>query len=214
LENAAPDVAIDWDKVLVTGESAGGFLSAYTWLKPSISVKAVYLRYPMLAQYQREPGGYGGVPIPPERYAEMAQVAVEEVDRVRRSNEPMPTESSLHPPINMPAANIYSSTDRWKEAFEHPDILELLGNHIDQPSTRPKLFIVHGEKDVACPIENSFKFKEEVEQRGWPNGKVDVVAVPDMDHGFDYNLRTTTNGCEWLGEVVSKVRGAWIGSPG
>jgi predicted esterase len=211
LEDAAPGVAIDWNKVMVTGESAGGFLSAHTWLKSSIPLKLVYLRYPMLVHYQRQPGGYGGVPITKEKYLELAQAAVEEVDRVRRSEEHMPIESSLHPPINMPAANIFSSTDRWKNAFEHPDILELLEDRTDRPLTRPKILIVHGKRDVACLIEHSFKFKKVVENRGWLNEEVDVVAVSDMDHGFDYDLQTSADGFEWLAEVVSKVRDAWIG---
>jgi predicted esterase len=211
LKGVTPDVAIEWTKVMVTGESAGGFLSAYTWLKSSIPLKAVYLRYPMLAQYQREPGGYGGVPISKKRYAEMAQTAIEEIDRVRESDEAMPVESSLYPPTNMPAANIFSSTDRWKGAFDHSDILELLEDQADQPLTRPKVFIVHGEKDLACPIGNSYKFKEEVAKRYWSNGKIDVMAVPEMDHGFDYHLRATTDGCEWLHRILSKVREAWIG---
>jgi hypothetical protein len=43
---------------LVSGESAGGHLAIYCWLsrQTSIKIKAIYLQYPMLASYKRQPG--------------------------------------------------------------------------------------------------------------------------------------------------------------
>jgi acetyl esterase/lipase len=211
LRMKVPTITINWNKVMVTGESAGGFLAAHTWLKSSVSLKAVYLRYPMLAQYQRKSQGYGGVPISNNCYEKMVQAAMDEIERIKRSGEPMPAESSLHPPINMPAANIFSSTDRWKDVFQHHDILQMLEHQEEPPCSHPKVFVVHGEKDAACAITNSARFSEDIGKKGWADGEVNLVAVPDVDHGFDYNLRPETKGCEWLKELLPRVREAWVG---
>jgi acetyl esterase/lipase len=211
MKQTVPSVKIDWSKIMVAGESAGGYLAAYTWLTSPVPLKAVYLRYPMLVQYQRQPRGYGGVPIPNEHYAKMAKDVMDELDRIKRAGEAMPTESSLRPPMNMPAANIFSSTDRWRDAFQHKDIIELLKEQEEKPASCPKVFLVHGEGDTACSISNSVAFKKEIDKRKWANGKVDLVAVPGMDHGFDYSFKLGAEGCEWLGELVPRIKRAWIG---
>lgn len=207
----APSTTINWEKVMVTGESAGGFLAAYTWLKSEMPLQVIYLRYPMLVQYQREARGYGGAHISKDNYAEMVHCAMDEVERIKRSGEPMPAESSLLPPVNMPAANIFSSTARWKDMFQHHDILQMLQYEVRQPRSCPVVFVVHGEMDAACPIENSIKFEEEINKRGWAKGPVNLVAVPDMDHAFDYNLNVGLKGVGWLGKLMPKVREAWVG---
>jgi acetyl esterase/lipase len=211
MKKEVPTVGIDWNKVMVVGESAGGFLAAYTWLKFSVPLKAVYLRYPMLAQYQRESRGYGGVPVSKEDYAQMAHDVMVEVERIKATGEAMPAESSLRPPMNMPAANIFSSTDRWRNLFRHPDILELLQDQEERPECCPRVFISHGEQDTACSIGNSMAFKDEIDKREWANGKVDLVAVPGMDHGFDYDLKPGMKDCEWLQELLCRIKETWVG---
>ncbi|KAF2686024.1 alpha/beta-hydrolase [Lentithecium fluviatile CBS 122367] len=210
LSREAPSIRIDRSKVMVTGESAGGFLAAYTWLKSPIQLTTVVLRYPMLAQYRREARGYGGVAISMEDYAWMAEAVIGEVERIKRMGEPMPAESSLHPPENMPGANILSSAGRWKDVFQHEDILQMLRSQKEKPRSCPRVFIVHGERDAASPVGNSISFKKEMDERDWANGKVELVVVQDMNHGFDYELTPEMEGCGWLKVLFPRLKQVWI----
>lgn len=211
LKSSSRSVDIDWKKLMVIGESAGGFLAVYTWLKSPAPVRTIYLRYPLLRQYKTAPRGYGGVPMSKERYAETARAAIEEVVRITQSGEAMPAESSLHPPLNMPAANVFSATDRWRDVFQHADILQILEGNPERPSSRPEIFIIHGEEDVVVPIETSAMFKMEIDRKQWAKGDVVLKGVPGMDHGFDYNLKADMEGCIWLAKLVSHVKQSWVG---
>ncbi|PSN60448.1 alpha/beta-hydrolase [Corynespora cassiicola Philippines] len=50
------EINLDWHKVMVSGESAGGFLAAYSGLteqRENLTIRTVYLQYPMLKHYER-----------------------------------------------------------------------------------------------------------------------------------------------------------------
>jgi acetyl esterase/lipase len=49
------DLIIDRKKLIISGESAGGYVAAYSVIRPhkKLEVKALFLRYPMLRHYER-----------------------------------------------------------------------------------------------------------------------------------------------------------------
>ncbi|KAJ4360784.1 uncharacterized protein N0V89_001351 [Didymosphaeria variabile] len=70
-------LALDKEKLLISGESAGGYAAAYSVIRPheKLKVNALFLRYPMLRHYERvdswkEQLGYMGRTVNDKKYIE------------------------------------------------------------------------------------------------------------------------------------------------
>lgn len=148
-------VRIDRRQLLVSGDSAGGFLAAYSWLsQPYLRIKALYLQYPMLHAYTRhavEP--YRGKVISETEVQEFAELYCDHIMDLKALGKLTPRTDST-PPDGMDMAYILSSAKKevvmagqrlkisyWEWWFREPDILdrlETIANRHDDASQEPK----------------------------------------------------------------------------
>jgi acetyl esterase/lipase len=131
---------IDRHQLFVSGESAGGFLAAYSWLsQPDLRIEALYMQYPMLRAYTRRSGEpYRGKVIPEHEVQEYAKVYCDHITALKALDKINPRTDSV-PPEGMDMAYMFSSAKKevimngkktrisyWKWWFRQPDILERL----------------------------------------------------------------------------------------
>ncbi|KAF2655058.1 alpha/beta-hydrolase [Lophiostoma macrostomum CBS 122681] len=140
IKKVCPKVQPDRKTLLVSGESAGGFLAAWSWLsRPGLCIKAMYLQYPMLRAYAREKlFPYRGVTLDEKKVKDFAKALVDRrdlQDKGKMEKDP-PRDNSI-PPLGMDAAAALASTSisigvtgqrmsTWKYLFRFPDIFDCL----------------------------------------------------------------------------------------
>jgi acetyl esterase/lipase len=136
----------NYEKPLVSGESAGGHLAVYSWwTQKKLKIAGIYLQYPMLRAYTRGlqdlgSGGQGqiyrGVSIPEDEIQQVARANFGFLVKEKGQIEPR---VNSDPPLGMDMAFI-SSTSRveldfdgkmvkwsfWKYWFQQPDIFDRL----------------------------------------------------------------------------------------
>jgi acetyl esterase/lipase len=126
------------DELLVSGDSAGGFLATHSWLsQPKLHIKAMYLQYPMLRAYTRHRvDPYRGVELEKKHFYGVA-------DRIHGKMKEMEDNGTLKsrtdsiPPLGMDLAYTLSSATKevmwnqkpatishWRFRFQELDILE------------------------------------------------------------------------------------------
>jgi acetyl esterase/lipase len=207
------NVPINKDQLLVSGESAGAFLAVYSWLTQpeAIAIKALYLQYPMLFYYDREPGVFFGRHVPLDMANKHLDKCLAEIQALKETDR-LQSISAAHPPKHMTMAYCLSATKRWKEVFDHDDIEGMLGKKSDEPATFPEIFVYHGDADVQVPIQNTRTFINIVEKK-WPEmiGKIHFTTVEGQAHAGDYEVDEREPGKEWLRDMLKGIKEAWFG---
>lgn len=197
----APGVEVDPQKLLVGGESAGGWLALHSALSLSKdAMKAMLLPYPMT---KRWPDAERLVPMgaaaPPESIVDECLAAHKNGDVV----------SSAAPP----ARDDLSATTavyfhRWEEAFGTEESLHPI-NGLGAAKYWPPTSILHGKQDNDVDLEECRRFVEKVgdvlgeETRG----QVRLVEV-DGGHGFDAEL--VEEDTPWLEEELRWIEERWL----
>jgi acetyl esterase/lipase len=206
------NVPVNKDQLLVSGESAGGFLAVYSWLTQpeATAIKALYLQYPMLFYYNREPGVFFGRQVTLNNANEHLDYCLAEIQALKETGR-LQSISVAHPPEHMTMAYCLSATKRWKDVFDHADIEGMLKKKDDKPATFPEMYVYHGDADVQVPIENTRTFINMVEER-WPQmvGKIHFTTVKGQAHAGDYEVDEREAGKEWLRDMLEGIRKAWL----
>ncbi|KAI2671609.1 hypothetical protein CBS147355_8601 [Penicillium roqueforti] len=199
----------DIDKLIVVGESAGGYLAIQLALSYPSEIRAVIAAYPVLdlkSKFYTEayPKTILGVPNMPNEIIE------EHIAAMRTA--PLPTVATAADP-----------PDRLKLAFsifQNGRLLEFLGSEdylfpmkrVENLAAAgglklPPTFIFHGKQDSAVPFEGSQRFFDLVREKA-PDAIVKLHGL-DADHGFDF---ATTLETDWLKDGLEIITGAWLGS--
>lgn len=196
---------IDVDKIMVAGDSAGGYMALLVALEHPDLIRSVFVSYPAIDV--RSPhfiGGYekqtlGATPFP-------ATLINEYVDRMKQ--DPENSIISADPrgdrvPLMLSLVQHGLMGDMFPEDQRrlHP----LLKLDDGQRFPRGGVVILHGENDTVVPIEGSFKLRDKVCNLD-PGLKLRVV-VRKGDHGFDHEADITE---EWMSESLEDVTQAWI----
>lgn len=198
-------ITADLSKVVVMGESAGGYIAILSGLNAAkysrLDIKSVLAQFPALdfrSPFFAEPGVKTilGAPQVPSAVLETHIAGMEKGKIV----------TSVFPPGRM---------DLCLVAVQQGKFLELLGDMpelypfdvLDKVEKKdvPYMSIFHGKQDSAVPVEGSEKFLEKAE-KVLGAGKVDLY-IGEGEHGFDKEVTTAT---PWLKEVLRKVDGAWL----
>ena len=208
-------IKLDKEKLLVSGESAGGFLAAYTWLtqpKERAAIKALYLQYPMLCQYSREPGPYRQKIVNQPLCKEKIDKLIVQCTELRDEGT-MKSVSSRTPPDGMACAYGLSSTKEWARVFHAQDIMQRLEEKTDQPATFPSVWIYHGMNDIQVPMSDTEKFMEVVQDKFQEmKGKFTFHAVPGMEHAGDCEKADErVDEYSWLKTMLTGLQHDWIG---
>ncbi|KAJ5606853.1 hypothetical protein N7537_003472 [Penicillium hordei] len=202
-------VTPDLDRLLVAGESAGGYLTMQLALSYPSEIRAVIAAYPVLdvkSKFYTEayPKPILGVPNFPNEIIE------EHISAMRAA--PSPTViTAANPP------------DRLKLAFsvfQNGRLLEFLGsednlfpmNRVENLAAAgnlklPPTFIFHGKQDSAVPFEGSQRFYDLVREKA--PGAIIKLHGEEGDHGFDFAATLET---DWLKDGLETISKGWLGS--
>ncbi|KAF2787539.1 alpha/beta-hydrolase [Melanomma pulvis-pyrius CBS 109.77] len=205
-------IPINVNQLLISGESAGGFLAVYSWLTQpeKTAVKALYLQYPMLFYYVREPGMFFDEDVSFEKANNHLNDRLAEIKKLKAEGT-LQSVSSAPPPRQMTMAYCLSATKRWEELFDHDDIRAMLDKKKDIPATSPHIFIYHGDKDANVPIENTQTFVDRVAEK-WPGmkDKIQFQTVKGQAHAGDYDENENAPDKVWLKHMLEGIKQAWL----
>ena len=214
------------NNLLVSGESAGGLLAVYSWLfSVDLHIQVLYLQYPMLNFYKKtmpEDGvEYMGRKISAEEVKQRADALIKVVNR-QRDEDRIVSRSDSKPPIGMAAAMLLSNTQQWQKCFQGKSRPEqpldapgyLLHNRRNKilPDSFPKIFIIHGTNDTACPIQDTKDFVKILDdplERWDCVGKAKLEKFEGQGHAFDYEVKGKPFEGQ-INDVMKSVLTAWL----
>ncbi|KAL5379442.1 hypothetical protein DPSP01_008508 [Paraphaeosphaeria sporulosa] len=197
LASKEPAISPDLSKILVSGESAGGWVALQSVLSLSEGTfKACLLQYPVLNAFPTYPDDIiMGDPIPPK----------EVLDEFLTGIVPGTIISAARPPLRNAVAPMLRAHGRWGEFFG-------TGKHL-MPDTRIEdaqfwvpTYILHGRDDTNVAVEWSEKFVGRARSL-FPETKIEL-ATPPGEHGFDGDLYEEDAG--WLADLLKGVEGEWL----
>jgi acetyl esterase/lipase len=201
-------VEVDLENVLVSGESAGGYLAWQSGrLFPDVT-KAVIAHYPMLdlksehftRDYEKalfEP------PIP--------KVPREVLDGYIKTMDKGKVVTSALPPERLGLMVGMVQQGRLEELLGSDDELypmELLENEEGLVQRLPPMWILHGKSDGLVPVQGTEKYVGLVKEKGLDEGKLHVSLIEGGGHGFD-NEPSVTLEKEWVRDGVEFVERFW-----
>lgn len=199
-------VSVDVERVLVTGDSAGGYLSLMTGLMHTDEVRGCVAAYPVIdLKHPHFTEGTGGKPtlgvgpLP-------AAIAEEHIRKVREGE--LPGIVSADPKFER-AGLMFSLTHNGlsKNLFpaekRHLFPLDLLEDGARFP--RGGVLVFHGRDDTVVPVEGSVKLEEKVAEVD-PGSGFRLCLRPG-EHGFDHDAKLDE---DWLAGGLEKLVEAWL----
>lgn len=192
------DLDLDYSKVLVSGDSAGGYMALMSaLLHRSDGMKAVLAQYPMTNYLRKEKMEMlFGQPAPPEST----------IEKYLSEVKPGGVISSAIPPARSDLSYALVAYGKYLEYFGEDNKLWPIGL-ISEAKEMPPTWIIHGEADTSVEIGDSLKFVEEWTAKE-VRGEVKLSVVPGMEHGFDDAMKEDEE--EWLREGLGWVEGKWL----
>jgi acetyl esterase/lipase len=197
LASKEPSIEPDLSKVLVSGESAGGWLALQSILSlPEDTFTACLLQYPVLSAFPTHPDDIiMGEYIPSKEVLEdfLASIA------------PGTIISAARPPARDAVAPMLRAHGRWGEFFG-------TGKHL-MPDTQIEYakffiptYILHGRDDTNVPVKWTEKFVDRARQL-FPETRFEL-ATPPGEHGFDGNIYEEEE--PWLAALLRRVEEDWL----
>lgn len=191
-------ISPDFTKVLVSGESAGGWCALQSVLRePASTFKACFVQYPVVNAFPMSPDDIVcGEAIPPES----------ELNDFIASMKPGTIISGVTPPARDSLSCMLRAYKRWDEFFG-------TGKHImplpaiEDAEWFVPTFILHGKDDTNVLVKYSEELVEKARSR-FPDVQVELVTPPG-DHGFDGDVYEEDE--KWLYELLRGIEGQWMG---
>ncbi|KAJ4304530.1 hypothetical protein N0V90_000056 [Kalmusia sp. IMI 367209] len=229
IKSLNPNIVVNLDRLVISGDSAGSFLAVYSWLKYSGVIRALYLTYPMLNYYEWPMTGpefvYRGCPVTKawsDANADKIHAAIHALEK----DNLVPTMTKRTPPDGCPSNFKLGFTGKWKDFFRRgcdtQDVPGMIGEMLAQnktPNSLPPIFIHQGHDDPQCPIANTKAFVETLKTT-WYNAcpdKVQLVEVKKIEsrkvgqeevgHGYDHDLDEAEE--TWLRKMLKDISEAW-----
>ncbi|KAJ5717555.1 hypothetical protein N7488_003201 [Penicillium malachiteum] len=202
-----PDLNLrpDLDRILLTGDSAGGFCVMQSLLRHSeLNIKAAIAAYPMVDFHHRywseayEKPIFGAATVPTILiYNHLKSLPP---NAVFSGNEDPATGAGM---ARMPVALSIVQNGKFIDFLgREPELypIDLLPNS----KLPPFLWVFHGRQDSAVPFEQSEYFVKELEKH-----VPDTVVrfdTPDGEHGFDGNFKLAD---PWIQEGMTEILSHW-----
>lgn len=207
LSTFSPNTRLDLSSVLVTGESAGGYMAVQSSLLANIpGLKAVIAHYPMLdlrSDWYGKPGRKCLFGQPPPEYPE--DWVDEQLELAKKSG---PITERIPNPYELDLFNVLLQTGRYTEVLGPEDVLFPMEN-LDLVNAKggnlTPTWIIHGDADSAIPIDGTWEFVEKTKRvfGEEDSERLKVTVVEGMEHGFDnegssLDDQWVTEGLPWL----------------
>ncbi|KAF1838417.1 alpha/beta-hydrolase [Decorospora gaudefroyi] len=193
------DLDLDHDHILVSGESAGGYMALMSALTQSRgTIKAVLAQYPMTNYLRQEPSDtHFGLPSPPKSllYDHLASIV------------PGTTISSAVPPLRGELPYLLAAYDHYLTYFGKDEQMWPIGL-IGEKSYLPPTLIIHGGADSIVEAEDSRMFVEKCKTLDGVEVKLEDRA--GGEHGFDIESKEDEE--LWLKEGLAWVESKWLAS--
>jgi acetyl esterase/lipase len=192
-------IGLDYEKILVTGDSAGGYMALMSALtQPRGSFNAVFAQYPMTNYMRCEPvDTFFGQPSPPEA------IIAQHLSTVT----PDTVVSSGTQPARMGLSYALAAYGHYLTYFGTDEKMWPIGLVEEKKKSLPSTWIVHGDADSAVSVEDTRKFVGKC--TGLEEGvEVKVDIRPGQEHGFDGALKEDEEA--WLKEGLAWVEGKWL----
>ncbi|EXJ67371.1 uncharacterized protein A1O5_09384 [Cladophialophora psammophila CBS 110553] len=215
LDTAAPGTNVDLQRVLCTGESAGGYLSTQSALGSAtdggILLRAAIATYPALdlkSRFYTEEYSkvvLGAPTVPKTVMADHLRALDEDA---KNGNRRIVT--SATPPERLPLSLSMVQQGLMTKLLGDERVLFPFERVEDvDPDVVSPILIIHGQDDSAVPVEGSEKWVEKAKEK-LGDDKVVLVVQPG-EHGFDTNENITLE-TPWLKASLVPITAAWLGS--
>ncbi|KAJ4383609.1 hypothetical protein N0V86_001664 [Didymella sp. IMI 355093] len=190
------DLELDFEHILASGDSAGGYMALMSGLtQPKGTIRTVLAQYPMTDSLRREPSEtFVDQPAPP---ASLLDGYLENII----SGVVM---SSCIPPARMDLSYVLSAYGRYLEFFGEDEMMWPL-YLIEEKQQLPPTWIHHGDADTAVSIEDSKAFTAKYAKLGL---EVKLKILIGEEHGFDTQAKEDDT--QWLKEGLVWVEEKWL----
>lgn len=203
VRKVAPGVEVNLDRLLVSGDSSGGWHALHSVFElPEGRIKALLLLYPMVKKWckSKELLRKWGRPAPDEEVIDKHLAQVPE-DSIVSSDRYLAREK---------LADAFSANQhRWDLAFGtdkglHP--IERLGERKVFPST----LILHGDADKSVDLKDCEDFVARIEEVFGQAARenVHLVVREGEEHGFEIELAEQDE--PWLAEELQWLERLWL----
>ena len=201
---------LDLSSILVTGESAGGYMAVQSALLAKIpGLKAVIAHYPMLdlrSEWYSKAGKKCLFGQPPPEFP--GGWVDEQLELARKSG---PIAERIPSPDELDLFIALLQVGRYTEVLGPEDILFPMEN-LDSANARgvklPPTWIVHGDGDSVIPINGTWKFVEKTNRlSGEDPERLKLTVVEGMEHGFDNEGSSLDD--QWVVEGLPWLRKHW-----
>ncbi|KAF2855265.1 alpha/beta-hydrolase, partial [Plenodomus tracheiphilus IPT5] len=192
-----PTIQLNFAKVLVSGESAGGWCALQSVLsEPQSTFKACLVQYPVTNAFPTSPDDIlFGQAIPPR----------EVLDKFLADIVPGTVISSATPPARDWVSPMLRAHGRWAEFFGRGKHL-MPDTRLDDAKFFVPTYIIHGENDTNVSVKWTHTFVEKARNL-FPETRFALVTPPG-DHGFDAEIYEEEE--PWLGELLKEVEHDWL----
>ncbi|KAK7206392.1 Alpha/Beta hydrolase protein [Myxozyma melibiosi] len=200
LAKVAPKVTADYDRVVVVGESAGGYLSLQFALDHKDKLRAAISIYPMTDMrdpwYTQDfPKKMAGAPLHPESLIDEYLAAKTEdtvvVDDISEKRVGLMFSIVQH--------------GKFLDLIGPQDERLFLDDRVKKGETFPPLFVIHGETDSSVPFQGTDDLLKLAKEKD--AGLEVCFTHPDVEHGFDSNYSLDN---PLLAEGVKFVVEKWL----
>lgn len=197
------EVKPDLGKVLVYGESAGGWLAVQSALTQPVTVKAIIAAFPML----EVDAPWYSVKADGKRPFGAPEISKTFLDKHIADIPKDAVVTAGYPPDRIPLALVAIQQGLFTEMLGKDESLYPLRvlEKIKADETLPYVFTFHGTNDQAVPWEGTEKFANTWKEK-FGDDSIYAYFAPG-DHGLDtYETMET----EWLKKGLDAVTKAWL----
>jgi acetyl esterase/lipase len=203
VRNAAPGVEVNFEQLLVSGDSSGGWHALHSVFElPKGRIKALLLLYPMVQKWCKSKDllRKWGRPTPDEKIidghlAQVPQGSVVSSDRYLTRAE---------------LADAFSANEhRWDLAFGTDKRLHPT-ERLREKEGFPPTLVLHGDADKSVNLEDCVDFVRNVEEVFGPATGEDVHLVVRVgeEHGFEIEFAEQDE--PWLAEQLQWLEKVWL----